>query len=167
LHIQTDPVLNSFRNLHHHEGAKKMRQDIRELIESNRFGVLATAAESGPHCSLMSYAVNESCTEFYMATDTNTKKYRNLAANPSVSLLIDSREETARGRGAATRALTITGTIQRGLNELEKKTVRAALCRRHPDLKDFLDGPSVEVIVLKINALQLLDGITDSYFEEV
>lgn len=144
-----------------------MRRDIRELIESNRICVLATAAERGPHCSLMSYAANEDGTELYMATDTNTKKYRNLAANPSVSLLIDSREERACGSGAATRALTVTGAMQQGLGERKKVTVRETLCRRHPDLKNFFSNPSVEVIVVKINSLQLLDGITDSYFEEV
>ncbi len=144
-----------------------MRRDIQELMKSNRICALATVAESGPHCSLMSYAVSEDGTELYMATDKNTKKYRNLAANPSVSLLIDSREETARDRGAATKALTVAGTIRRGLDKPEKQAAREALCRRHPDLKDFLAGPSVEVIVVKIKSLQLLDGITDSYFEEV
>ena len=144
-----------------------MRRDIQELMKSNRICALATVAESGPHCSLMSYAVSEDGTELYMATDKNTKKYRNLAANPSVSLLIDSREENARGSRTATRALTVTGTIRHGLDESERKAVREALCRRHPDLKDFFSNPSVEVIVVKINTLQLLDGITDSYFEEV
>ncbi|HRS82804.1 MAG TPA: pyridoxamine 5'-phosphate oxidase family protein [Smithellaceae bacterium] len=144
-----------------------MRRDIREMMETNRICALATAAQSGPHCSLMSYAVSEDGTELYMATDKNTKKYRNLEANPSVSLLIDSREERARHRGAPTRALTVTGTIRRDLDEPGKKEIREALCRRHPDLKDFLADPSVEVIVVKIKSLQLLDGIRDSYFEEV
>ncbi|HPH56333.1 MAG TPA: pyridoxamine 5'-phosphate oxidase family protein [Smithella sp.] len=144
-----------------------MRRDIRELIESNRICVLATVAERGPHCSLMSYAANGDVTELYLATDKNTKKYRNLAANPSVSLLIDSREENARGSRTATRALTVTGTIRHGLDESERKAVREALCRRHPDLKDFFSNPSVEVIVVKIKSFQLLDGIRDSYFEEV
>jgi nitroimidazol reductase NimA-like FMN-containing flavoprotein (pyridoxamine 5'-phosphate oxidase superfamily) len=138
-----------------------------EMIESNRLCVLATVSESGPHCSLMSYAASEDGTEFYMATDKNTKKYRNLAANPSVSLLIDSRADSAEGRGAATRALTVTGTVRRNLDEPGKKAALEALCRRHPDLKDFLAGSSVEVIAVKINSLQLLDGIADSHFEEV
>lgn len=115
-----------------------------EMIESNRLCVLATVSESGPHCSLMSYAASEDGTEFYMATDKNTKKYRNLAANPSV-----------------------TGTVRRNLDEPGKKAALEALCRRHPDLKDFLAGSSVEVIAVKINSLQLLDGIADSHFEEV
>ncbi len=144
-----------------------MRRDIREMMESNRICALATAAQSGPHCSLMSYAVSEDGTELYMATDKNTKKYRNLEANPSVSLLIDSREERAGNRGAAARALTVAGTVRRDLDESGKKAVREALCRRHPDLKDFLADPSVEVIVVKIKSLQLLEGIRDSYFEEV
>lgn len=144
-----------------------MRRDILEMIESNRFCVLATVSETGPHCSLMSYAASGEGTELCMATDRNTKKYRNLSANPSVSLLIDSRADSAGDGGAAARALTVTGTVRRHLEEPGKNAAREALCRRHPDLKDFLAGSSVEVIVVKINSLQLLDGITDSYFEEV
>ena len=82
-----------------------MRPDIRELIQSGKTCVLATVSEGQPHCSLMSYAADENGREIYMATLRNTKKYKNLVVNPSVSLLIDSREGGSAGRPGTTRAL--------------------------------------------------------------
>ena len=144
-----------------------MRQDIRDLIQANKVCVLATVSEGEPHCSLMSYATDEHCREIYMATMKNTKKYRNLSANPCVSLLIDSRETGGKERHVQTKALTVTGTFQSGMGEQRKTALRSALLARHPELEEFFTHPAAEIIVIKVEALQLLDGVTDSYFEEV
>ena len=144
-----------------------MREDIRELMKAGRTCVLATVSGKEPHCSLMSYATNDDCREIYMATRRDTKKYRNLVANPSVSLLIDSRATGGKNPKIPTRALTVTGTIQSGVDEQRKKAVREMLCKHHPDLIDFFNDPSLEMIVVQVKALQLLDGITDAYFEKI
>jgi len=138
--------------------------NIRNLIQENRICVMATVSEGQPHCSLMSYAVDADCREIYMATHKETKKYRNLAANPSVSLLIDSREAGSEGQ---TKALTVTGTIQGVIDEQRKAVIQDALLKRHPDLKEFFVDPASEIIVVRVKALQLLDGITDAYYESV
>jgi hypothetical protein len=38
---------------------------------------------------------------------------------------------------------------------------------KNPNLKEFVDDPASEIIVVQVNAVQLLDGIKDSYFEIV
>lgn len=144
-----------------------MRSDIKELIQTNKICVLATVSDNVPHCSLMSYAVDEHCREIYMATLRNTKKYRNLSTNPSVSLLIDSRETSGKDRKLPTKALTIAGTFQSGMGEQRRTALREALLERHPELEEFFRNPAAEIIVVKVKAVQLLDGIADAYFEEI
>ncbi len=56
-----------------------------------------------PHCSLMSYAVNEDCREIYMMTFRSTRKYENLLSNPVVSLLVDNRRRTTPRTGLTRR----------------------------------------------------------------
>lgn len=141
-----------------------MRTDIRDLIQSNNFCVLATVSEGKPHCSLMSYIADTDSREIYMITQRETKKYRNLAENPSVSLLIDTRQTDSKNQ---TKALTITGTFQSSIDENKKSNIRTSLLKINPDLKYFIDDPSVEIIVVQVKAVQLLDGIKDSYFEIV
>lgn len=145
-----------------------MRKDIRELIEANNICVLATVSEGEPHCSLMSYATDDDCREIYMATHKETKKYRNLITNPSVSLLIDSRQ-AAGGKGPKrqTKALTIAGMFQRNIDKNTLPSVRARLFEKHPELINVFNDPDTEIIVVKISTVQLLDGITDAYFEKV
>jgi nitroimidazol reductase NimA-like FMN-containing flavoprotein (pyridoxamine 5'-phosphate oxidase superfamily) len=141
-----------------------MRDDIQKLIQKNDVCVLATVSEGEPHCSLMSYAAAHDCREIYMITQKETKKYRNLTGNPSVSLLIDTRRTDSKNR---TKALTITGTFLGNIDERRKPAIRARLLEQHPNLKEFIDNPTAEIIVVQVKALQLLDGITDAYFEIV
>jgi len=144
-----------------------MRKDIQELIQANKMCVMATVSEGQPHCSLMTYVTDDNCREIYMATRRETKKYRNLIANPSVSLLVDSRQDTRVGPSAQTRALTISGTFQRNIDEKKVASVRTRLLEKHSELKKIFNNPDTEIIVVKIQAVQLLDGIADAYFEKV
>jgi nitroimidazol reductase NimA-like FMN-containing flavoprotein (pyridoxamine 5'-phosphate oxidase superfamily) len=144
-----------------------MRKQVCEMIRSNRFCVLATVSEGEPHCSLMKYAADEDCREIYMATLRNTKKYRNLSVNPSVSLLIDSRELCEKDSSIQARALTVNGTYMSGMGEQRKDALKKAMLARHPDMEEFFANPAAEVIVVRVRTFQLLEGITDAYFEEV
>ncbi len=139
-----------------------MRGDIQKIISENKVCVMATVADGAPHCSLMSYATDNECREIYMATLKDTKKYRNLTINPSVSLLIDTRDADPKDK---TRALTVTGVLQAVENDKEIAAIREALIKKHPDLKDFFNNPDTQIIVIKATSLQLLDSVTDSYFE--
>ena len=144
-----------------------MREDIRDLIQKNKICVLATVSEGDPHCSLMSYAADGDCCEIYMATRKETKKYRNLSANPSVSLLVDSRQDAGTGSSTQTKALTISGIVQTNIDEKKIAAARARLFEMHTELKNIFNSPDTEIIVVKIMAVQLLDGITDAYFEKI
>ncbi len=144
-----------------------MRKDIQTLIQANKICVLATVSDGHPHCSLMSYATDDDCREIYMATHKETKKYRNLTANPSVSLLVDSRQDAGANPVTQTKALTISGTLQRNLDEKKIAAARERLFEKHAGLKNIFNNADTEIIIVKIRSVQLLDGITDAYFEEV
>jgi nitroimidazol reductase NimA-like FMN-containing flavoprotein (pyridoxamine 5'-phosphate oxidase superfamily) len=141
-----------------------MRGDIKKMISENKVCVMATVAGGAPHCSLMSYATDNECREIYMATLKDTKKYHNLIANPAVSLLIDTRDTDPKGK---TRALTVTGVVQAVENDKKIAEIRKILLKKHPDLKDFFISPDAKIVVIKATALQLLDSVTNSYFEQL
>ena len=68
-----------------------MIKKMKRLVRNKDVCVLATVTKNVPHCSLMSYVADRDCREIYMMTKRGTKKYRNLSANRTVSLLIDTR----------------------------------------------------------------------------
>jgi nitroimidazol reductase NimA-like FMN-containing flavoprotein (pyridoxamine 5'-phosphate oxidase superfamily) len=144
-----------------------MLETMKAITRDKDICVLATVSGDVPHCSLMAYVSDESCSEIYMATHRNTRKYKNLSANPTASLLIDTREEHRGASRPRAKALTIEGTFRVIVEEGKKKAVRARLLERHPHLKDFLDHPEAALLCLRIRSFLLLDGLTDAYFEEV
>ena len=126
--------------------------------------VLATIAGAKPYCSLMAYVVDESCQEIYMVTRRKTQKYQNLLENPSVSLLIDSREKAPRSQ---TQALTVEGSYRRIKDETKKIKVKQKLIKIHPHLREFIDHPDAELICIKINAFLLLNGLSDAHYVQL
>jgi len=144
-----------------------MIEFMKKLAKEKDICVLATVSGAMPHCSLMTYTTDDACTEIYMATYRSTKKFKNLMENPSVSLLIDTREEHKGSRRPEAKAMTVSGTLEKLENEQKKAWAKARLLGRHPHLKEFLDHPDAEVICIKIRSFLLLDGLTDAHFEEM
>jgi nitroimidazol reductase NimA-like FMN-containing flavoprotein (pyridoxamine 5'-phosphate oxidase superfamily) len=144
-----------------------MLKRMKKLVKDKDICVLATVTQNVPHCSLMSYVPDRDCREIYMMTRKGTKKYRNLAANRTVSLLIDTREEDCGADRAKIKALTVSGVFTTIGDKGKKKLIRQKLLRKHPQLKPFADDPDTEVFAVKVKSFQLLDGVKDSYFEKM
>jgi nitroimidazol reductase NimA-like FMN-containing flavoprotein (pyridoxamine 5'-phosphate oxidase superfamily) len=144
-----------------------MLKKMKKLVKDKDVCVLATVMDNVPHCSLMSYVPDRDCLEIYMMTQKGTKKFRNLAANRAVSLLIDTREEDCGADRARIKALTVSGVFKTISDKAKKKLVRQKLLKKHPQLKPFAEDPDTEVFAVKMKSFQLLDGVNNSYFEKV
>ena len=142
-----------------------MIEKIKALIRENGTCVMATVFNDKPHCSLMSYATDDECHEIYMITRRETKKYRNLLQNPSVSLLIDTRAESAAGRHTGVAmALTINGVFEKISDTAKRELALTQLQERHPELRAFIDNSGAELIVVRCLSFQLLECLQNSYF---
>lgn len=142
-----------------------MLEEMKAIAKQQDICVLATVSGGKPHCSLMAYAIDDDCREIYMVTHRETSKYRNLIENPSVSLLIDNREEGAGAPDSAAKALTVSGLFQRIDEEHKREHARAKLMEKHPYLREFIDHPDAELLCIKVVSYLLLTGLTDSHFE--
>ena len=140
---------------------------IKTLVREKDICVLATASDNKPHCSLMAYVTDTQCTAIYMVTHKDSKKYRNLTANPWVSLLIDTRDEDLGSGRIKTRALTVSGVFQPIPDTDQKEHLRAKLLERHPHMEQFATHPDAEVFSIRIKSFLLLEGPTKAHFETV
>lgn len=143
-----------------------MLEKMKALAREKDICVLATVSGGKPYCSLMAYVTDEDCREIFMVTLKSTTKYANLTQNPSVSLLIDTREEDFGPNRPKAKALTISGTFQ-PLEEARKNSVRSRLLAKHPHLGEFAEHPDAEVFSIKVDSFLLLEGVKDAYFEMV
>ena len=141
-----------------------MLEEMKAFTREKDICVLATITGSKPYCSLMAYVTNKACTEIYMVTHRQTQKYKNLVTNPEVSLLIDNREASPR---SAARALTIEGVFQKINNQEKEKKIRHKLLSAHPHLNEIMVHPDSEILRIKVRSFLLLNGLTQSSFEEI
>jgi nitroimidazol reductase NimA-like FMN-containing flavoprotein (pyridoxamine 5'-phosphate oxidase superfamily) len=155
-----DPVVNL-------SVEKIMLEEMKAMVKAKDMCVMATVSRGTPHCSLMTYVCDDECQEIYMITQKNTQKYKNLLENPTVSLLIDSREEHTGSSRRNAKAMTISGTFHKIENEFEKKEAGNRLLERHPHLEVFFDDPDTEVFCVSVSSFLLLDGLKEAYFEKV
>ena len=144
-----------------------MLEKMKDIVKGNDLCVLATVSEGKPHCSLMSYISDEKGQEIYLISHKQTKKYFNLMENPTVSLLIDTREEEKGQRRIYIKALTVSGEFQTIKDSGKKDIIRSKFLKRHPHLTDFLNDPGAEIFSIKIKSFQLLDGVKDAFFETI
>jgi nitroimidazol reductase NimA-like FMN-containing flavoprotein (pyridoxamine 5'-phosphate oxidase superfamily) len=144
-----------------------MLEKMKALAKEKDICVLATVSGGNPHCSLMAYVTDDDCREIFMATYRQTAKYANLTENPSVSLLIDTREEHCGAHRPEAKALTVSGVFQTIRDEKKRTHVRRMLLERHPHLKAFLENPDAEIFSIEIGSFLLLDGLTNAHFEPV
>ncbi|MGV8078477.1 MAG: pyridoxamine 5'-phosphate oxidase family protein [Syntrophales bacterium] len=144
-----------------------MLERMKELLNRKDLCVMATESEGMPHCSLMSYAVSGDGREIWMLTLAETKKYRNLLANPNVSLLVDTREDNRAPGRPRPMALTISGRFRSPDSPEREDALRRRLVERHPALVELANHPAARVLIVRILSFQLLDGVAEATFQEM
>jgi nitroimidazol reductase NimA-like FMN-containing flavoprotein (pyridoxamine 5'-phosphate oxidase superfamily) len=143
-----------------------MIEKIKDLIKRKDMCVLATAFDNKPHCSLMAYVTDDDCGAIYMVTGRETTKYRNISANPQVSLLIDTREEHPGDSRPKAQALTVSGVFEPLEDEERRQGIRTRLLERHPHLWELLEKSDAEILCIKVQSFLLLDGLSDAHYIE-
>lgn len=126
---------------------------IRNLLEGERLGVLATTGADGPHASLVGFAVSTDLRQLFFATPRSTRKFRNLEDEPRVALLIDRREAGTDFERAA--AVTVNG-IARALGADEVAACTEMFLQRHPYFRDFLASPNCALVAVEVSDYRLV-----------
>jgi len=137
---------------------------MKAIVRQQRICVLATVFGSKPYCSLMAYVTDDHSENIYMVSLKNTQKYDNLLKNPSVSIMIDTRDKQPRTQ---TQALTVEGSFCKIANENKIKEIRLKLIEAHPHLQEFMDHPDAEILCIKVHSFLLLNDLTDAHFVEL
>ena len=132
------------------------------ILKSAHIGVLATVSEGVPHTSLMACAFDEKNFNMIMATETGTRKFKNIAANPRVSLLIDTRLTDALQDSASIKAVSLSG-LASVAPEAEKSKALALLATTNPKLAYFFSRPGISVIRIAVSSVLFLDGPVNSH----
>ena len=144
-----------------------MLDRMKALLKESDLCALATCRDKKPHCSLMTYITDEQGLTVYMITNKKTNKWANITANPHVSLLIDTRTRETGPAGEALTALTVDGIVLPAENESERRRIIRRMVDRRPQLGELASDPETVPLIIKVTSFLLLDGVLDSYYQEV
>jgi heme iron utilization protein len=137
-------------------GIKKYIEDIFKI---RRFAVLATEGDGQPHASLIAVTPMEGFRKLIFATYRDTRKYRNLANNGKVAVLVESININSSGLQEGS-VLTAFGQVEE-IGIIEKNIVFEAHLERHPELLSFMESGDCSLVRIKVDKYQIVRGIDD------
>jgi len=132
------------------------RERIANALQDVSFAVLATQGAGQPHASFMAFAMEDGLRRLLVATSRDTLKYRNIAKDGRVALLVQ-------GRGGGTPppvVLTAHGSCAE-VGEEERVQVAERFLERHPDLREFLNLPDCALLRMTVASWEVVAGIQD------
>ena len=133
---------------------------IRKVIESQKIAVLGTSKDDEPYSCLVAFAMTYDLKELIFATMRQRLKYRNIMANPRVTLIIDDRN-SSNSIFNDTTSVTMIGTA-RDIRGDGREQYAALLLDEHPSLDEFVNSPECAVISVLIDKMYIV-----SEFESV
>ena len=142
-----------------------VKADLKRLFESQPLKVLATHSKGQPYTSLVAFAAAEDLKALYFATGRATRKYRNLLADPRVSLLVDNRANRPSDFRRAT-AVTVLGEAAELSGKDAEKCAQTYLAR-HPQLEAFLATPACALFSVRIHGYYLVTRFQEVVAVEV
>jgi len=127
---------------------------LKTLLTSQRLAVVATVMQGRPYTSLVAFAASEDLRRIVFCTARATTKYRNLAEDPNVSVLIDSRSHSVQDF-ATGAAVTAIGKAAELLESVAGPAAERFL-RKHSHLDAFVRSPSTALCSVEVETYYLV-----------
>jgi len=126
-------------------------------LKSIQLVVLATVGDDQPHQSLVAITPFKGFRQLIFATYRNTRKFRNLALNGKVAVLIEGANEEKSGiqNGFVITAYGVAEEISLAAND----TALQIHLQKYPELLSFTSEPDCALILVKVDNYQVVRGI--------
>jgi len=131
------------------QGNVNVHERLKMLNKKQRHAVLATDSDGQPYTSLVAFALTGDTKGLLFATPKKTRKYKNILNNNKVSMLIDSRKNSAKGY-MESEAITVMGTASAVRKGRTRDKLVLTFTAKHPDLAGFLNSSSTAIILVSL-----------------
>jgi nitroimidazol reductase NimA-like FMN-containing flavoprotein (pyridoxamine 5'-phosphate oxidase superfamily) len=138
----------------------EVKKRIDRVLDSQRIAVLGTSKDGEPYSCLVGFALKDDLSELVFATMRERLKYKNMVANPRVTLMIDDRD-VQQSDFNDTTSITIVGSAEDTKGNARVK-YSSLLLVRHPALTEFVNSPNCAVMRVAIDKIYVV-----SEFESV
>lgn len=130
----------------------KTMEQIKAMLKSEAFGVLATNAQHESYTSLISFAATEDSTFLAFSTPIQTRKYEMIEKDENVSILIDNRAQNQNTDDInQIAAITALGTARIVKEKVEIKEWSKLLVDKHSYLEEFIYAETSAIILVDVS----------------
>jgi heme iron utilization protein len=136
---------------------KAIREYVEEALRSNQLAVLATVGDDQPHASLIAITPFKGFRQLIFATYRNTRKFRNLATNGKVAVLIEGENEDKSGIQDGF-VITAYGSAKEINMDANDDAMQAHLLK-YPELMSFTSEPDCALVLINVENYQVVQGI--------
>lgn len=137
--------------------SKSIREYVEEALYSNKLAVLATVGDDQPHASLIAITPFEGFRKLIFATYRNTRKFRNLAFNGKVAVLIEGKNEEKSGIQNGFVITAYGNAVEFSISEND--SALQAHLQKYPELLSFTSDTDCALILVKVENYQVVQGI--------
>lgn len=125
------------------------RESIKEILNKESFGVLATNRYDQCSTSLISFANSDDLTTIVFATPIETKKFEMIEENENVSILIDNRSDNENNINDII-AISSLGKARILKEKEEIKKWSKVLIDKHNYLDEFINAETSSIVLVEI-----------------
>jgi nitroimidazol reductase NimA-like FMN-containing flavoprotein (pyridoxamine 5'-phosphate oxidase superfamily) len=126
------------------EKSQAIHQRLKELLDSQNLGVLATHRSGQPYTSLVAFYATEDLRHLFFVTPKTTRKFENLKADSRVSILVNSSTNQAVDLHRAV-SVTVVGNATEVVGS-KRQPILERYLKKHPHLEDFVRAPSCALV---------------------
>ncbi|MFW9963523.1 MAG: pyridoxamine 5'-phosphate oxidase family protein [Candidatus Sifarchaeia archaeon] len=138
----------------------EVKKRINKVLGSQSIAVLGTSNKDEPYSCLVGFAISEDLKELIFATMRQRLKYKNMLANPRVTLMIDDRDTQASDFNDTT-SITIVGSAK-DMTGTDRAKYVTMLLQRQPALTEFVNSEDCAIMRVKVDKIYVV-----SEFESV
>lgn len=138
----------------------ELKKILTDLFSSQKYAVLATVHESAPQTHIVAFTAHANLATMIFVTPRKTTKFKNIQANPAVSLFVDSRTNSVSDINNAIGVTVLGKGFERSSGN--KSPLIEIYREKYPHLSDFLDSPECAVIELEVNYYIIVQNFQDT-----
>jgi len=128
---------------------------LKELLTSQKLGILATQQKKIPYTSLIAFACSDDMRHIVFATPKTTRKFENMISNSNVSFFIDNRSNKPTDFKKA-MGVTAVGSVRQSRKNKNSILMKLYL-GKHPQLESFLCSDSCAFLCIDVNSLYVVE----------
>ena len=127
---------------------------VKQLLTTQRVGVLSTRFKNSPHQSLVAFVSSDDLRYIFFVTPTYSRKVTAMDEDPEVALLIDNRQNLESDLDACV-AVTLKGTAEK-ISERHEGCLLARYLEKHPYLEEFAASLSCSQYAIRVRSYSLV-----------